>query len=168
MIFGHVDHVGDVLDLFVHVDGHGGDNFFEILGSLLVVLFHEVILFEESFRDGFEFGHFGLYLISLMPELFVLLFEMIDKGHEVLDIQIETDAVAVLIGGLIVGRYLRDWVRNGVHERLLVCETVSPCALGVKLEVIIGRNCGQTMMDELSDLNCYKSKLLNNHCITNN
>lgn len=40
VVFCHVNHVVDVLDLFVHVDRHGGYYFFDVFCSLLVVLSH--------------------------------------------------------------------------------------------------------------------------------
>lgn len=67
------------------------------------MLLHQIILFEDSLWKRFKFGHFGLNLISLMPELFVLLFEMINERHKILNVQIEADAVGVWIWRLVVG-----------------------------------------------------------------
>jgi hypothetical protein len=51
VIFSHVDHVSDIFDFFVHVDGHGGDYFANVFSALLVVLLHQIVLFVNSLRD---------------------------------------------------------------------------------------------------------------------
>ena len=48
VVLSHVDHVVDVFDFLIHVDGHCGDYFANIFSSLLVMLFHEVVFLQDS------------------------------------------------------------------------------------------------------------------------
>lgn len=50
VVFSHVDHMVDVLDLFVHVNGHGGHDFPYVFGPLLVVLFHQTVFLQYALR----------------------------------------------------------------------------------------------------------------------
>lgn len=43
----------DILDFLIHIDRHGGNNFSNIIGSLLIVLSHLSILLEYSLGHGF-------------------------------------------------------------------------------------------------------------------
>ncbi len=51
VIFGHVNHVSDILDFFIHVNGHRGHYFANVFSSLLVVLLHQIVLFVDALRD---------------------------------------------------------------------------------------------------------------------
>ena len=51
VIFSHVDHVSDIFDFFVHVNGHGGHYFANVFSPLLVVLLHHIVLFVDFLRD---------------------------------------------------------------------------------------------------------------------
>lgn len=68
----------DIFDLFIHVYWHGGYYLPYVLGSLLVVLFHEVIFLQDPLGNWLELSHLGLNLVSLMSELLVLLFQVLN------------------------------------------------------------------------------------------
>jgi hypothetical protein len=48
VVLGHVNHVVDILNLLIHVDGHGGHNFPDVLCALLVMVFHEVVFLQDA------------------------------------------------------------------------------------------------------------------------
>ena len=68
----------DIFDLLIHVNGHGSDNFAYVLCALLVVLFHQTVFLQYTFWYRFQLDHLWLNLISLMPELLILLFQMLN------------------------------------------------------------------------------------------
>ncbi len=107
MIFSHVNHVVDIFDFLIHVDGHCGNDFPDIIGSLLIMLFHEMVFVENTYREWLEFSELIFNLISLMFELLIFLFDVFNEGHEILYFKIESN-VCIVIGGFFAGWDLRD------------------------------------------------------------
>lgn len=118
MIFCHMDHVIDILNFFIHVDWHGGNYFFNVTGSLLIMIFHLRIFVKNGFRNGFEFYKLRLYLIFLVFKLLIFLFEMLNKWHKILYLKIETH-VGIIVGRLIDGGTLWEWAFASLWDSVI-------------------------------------------------
>ena len=108
MIFCHMNHMVDILNFLIHINWHGGNNFFNVAGSLLIMLFHLCILIKDRLGDVLEFEKLRLYLIFLMFELLIFLFKMLNQWHKVLYFKIKTH-VRIVICWFVIYRHLWKW-----------------------------------------------------------
>lgn len=118
MIFCHMNHMVNILNFFIHVYRHGGDNFFNITGSLLIMLFHLCILIENRLRNGLKFEKLRLYLIFLMFKLLIFFFKMLNKRHKILYFKIKTH-VRIIICQLIIYWHLWKWSLTSLWDSVI-------------------------------------------------
>lgn len=118
MIFCHMNHVIDVFNFFIHVYWHGGNNFFYVTGSLLVMIFHLCVFIKNSLRDGLEFNKLRLNFIFLMFELLILLFEMFNKRHKILHFEFKVH-VCVIVGWFFSTRNLWEGTLSSLRNSVI-------------------------------------------------